>query len=316
MIHKDVLIVGGGPAGSACARRLRQHGLDVLILDKQHFPRLKPCAGWVTPKLFDVLEIEPEDYPLDLTTYTAFKISIKGMRFHIPTRQYAIRRWEFDPWMLQRSAADVETHQVSEIRYDAGRFIVDKRFTARVIVGAGGTHCPVRRTFISPAEPGNERGLIITKEEEFQYDIQDDRCHLWFFEHGLSGYAWYFPKTNGYLAVGIGGTAHGMKDQGITLNEHWERFVNQLAETGLVRDHAFQAQGYSYRLRQPEPQQLPENVFLIGDALGLATADMGEGIVPSIQSGIEAANAIISGGAYSLRSVPRYSIPSILRLRR
>ncbi len=52
MIQKDVLIVGGGPAGSACAQRLIRHGLDVLILDKAEFPRQKPCAGWVTPALF------------------------------------------------------------------------------------------------------------------------------------------------------------------------------------------------------------------------------------------------------------------------
>ena len=41
----DVLIVGGGPAGSACACRLRSSGLDVLILDRKTFPRDKPCAG-------------------------------------------------------------------------------------------------------------------------------------------------------------------------------------------------------------------------------------------------------------------------------
>ena len=45
----DALIVGGGPAGSSCARQLRRAGLDVLIMDKQEFPRDKVCAGWITP---------------------------------------------------------------------------------------------------------------------------------------------------------------------------------------------------------------------------------------------------------------------------
>jgi len=41
----EVLIAGGGPAGSACAWRLRQAGLDVVVMDKAAFPRDKGCAG-------------------------------------------------------------------------------------------------------------------------------------------------------------------------------------------------------------------------------------------------------------------------------
>jgi flavin-dependent dehydrogenase len=41
------------------------------------------------------------------------------------------------------------------------------------------------------------------------YPFSDERCHLWFFEDGLPGYAWYVPKADGYLNVGIGGSAHG-----------------------------------------------------------------------------------------------------------
>ncbi len=41
----DVLIVGGGPAGSSAAWKLKQAGADVLVLDKERFPRLKLCAG-------------------------------------------------------------------------------------------------------------------------------------------------------------------------------------------------------------------------------------------------------------------------------
>ena len=54
----DVLIVGGGPAGSTCARRLRTAGLDVLVLDQHGFPRPKPCAGWITPEVVLALEID------------------------------------------------------------------------------------------------------------------------------------------------------------------------------------------------------------------------------------------------------------------
>ena len=50
----DVLIVGGGPAGSSCAWRLVTAGLDVVVVDKANFPRDKVCAGWITPAVVRV----------------------------------------------------------------------------------------------------------------------------------------------------------------------------------------------------------------------------------------------------------------------
>ncbi len=316
MLRKDVLIVGGGPAGSACAWRLRQLGMDCLILDKATFPRQKPCAGWITPDLFRLLKITPQDYPHSLTHYEAFQISIKGVRFRLPTHQYAIRRIEFDNWLLQYAGVPCRTHPVERIIHKNSLFIVDGLYEAPFIVGAGGTHCPVRRSFFSQNEEEIGRGLIIAKEEEFPYASRDDRCHLWFFEDGLPGYAWYVPKNGGFINVGIGGSAAGLKANGQTLNRHWELLIRKLSDLGLVTDHPFQPQGYSYRLRHKKPESRQENAFLVGDSLGLATMDMGEGISPAIQSGLLAADSIARGVAYDVRAIPRFSFPSILRLRK
>ena len=54
----EVLIVGGGPAGSSCAKRLREHGVDCLLLDRHDFPRTKLCAGWITPEVISDLKLE------------------------------------------------------------------------------------------------------------------------------------------------------------------------------------------------------------------------------------------------------------------
>ena len=51
----DVVVVGGGPAGSSCARDLVEGGLSVAVLDRDEFPRLKLCAGWITPEALDDL---------------------------------------------------------------------------------------------------------------------------------------------------------------------------------------------------------------------------------------------------------------------
>jgi flavin-dependent dehydrogenase len=58
----DVVIVGGGPAGSACASRVCQAGPDVVVVDKAMFPRDKVCAGWITPQVLNDLEIDSDDY--------------------------------------------------------------------------------------------------------------------------------------------------------------------------------------------------------------------------------------------------------------
>jgi flavin-dependent dehydrogenase len=58
----DVLIIGGGPAGSTLAYSLKNSGLKIGLLDKQSFPRKKICAGWVTPEVMRVLNIDLLDY--------------------------------------------------------------------------------------------------------------------------------------------------------------------------------------------------------------------------------------------------------------
>ena len=63
----DVLIIGGGPAGSTLASCLLNASTDerplkVAILDKSDFPRQKVCAGWVTPEVMRVLNVDLEDY--------------------------------------------------------------------------------------------------------------------------------------------------------------------------------------------------------------------------------------------------------------
>ena len=62
MIRCDALVVGGGPAGSTCARALGRAGWNVVVADRARFPRDKVCAGWLTPEVFGLLELDPAEY--------------------------------------------------------------------------------------------------------------------------------------------------------------------------------------------------------------------------------------------------------------
>jgi len=312
MIQTEVLIVGGGPAGSACAWRLKQQGVDCLILDRQDFPRFKPCAGWITPELLHDLEMDPTEYPHSFTTFTSFDISVRGFKFRVPTHQYAIRRYEFDDWLLHRSGALLQTHRVKSTMQVKDGYDVDGMYFGKYLVGAGGTHCPVYRTLFQTSRPKESGSQVVAQEEEFPYDYTDSRCYLWFFENKLPGYAWYVPKVNGYVNIGLGGFARSLKANGDTLKNHWDYLVRKLDSMGLIQGHAFKPSGHSYYVRQRALEVRRENAFIVGDAAGLATLDLGEGIRPAVQSGLLAAEAILNNSDYSLASIPKYSWPSII----
>src|SRR6185312_16091608 len=143
---RDVVIVGGGPAGSTAAWKLKRAGADVLVLDKERFPRLKLCAGWITPEVVRDLALDIKAYPHRFLTFDKLHIHVKGL--HLPVRcvQHSISRVEFDAWLLERSGAPVVEHTVRSIREQDGTYIVDDAFRCRYLIGAGGTRCPVYRT--------------------------------------------------------------------------------------------------------------------------------------------------------------------------
>src|SRR5262245_43519149 len=122
----DVLIVGGGPAGSSCARRLSQAGLDVIVADRARFPRDKVCAGWITPQVLTSLELDSTDYSRTRTfqTITGFRVGLidgrteTAVHYKSPV-SFGILRREFDAYLLERSGARICVgQQVSRIVRD------------------------------------------------------------------------------------------------------------------------------------------------------------------------------------------------------
>ena len=316
VIRTDVLIVGGGPAGAACAWALRRYGVDCLILERELFPRVKLCAGWVVPEIFADLELSPESYPHPLTRLTSLALSVRGFRLRLRASQLAVRRVEFDDWLLKRAGAPVAVHQVRQVVRRDGGYVVDGDYFARVLVGAGGTQCPVARTFFADANPRARDSLIVTQEEEFAYphamEGPANACHLWFFEDGLPGYAWYVPKAGGFVNVGVGGKQVTLEARGDTIKRHWDALVAKLDRLGLVRGYAYRPKGHAYYLRGAVSQGRVGNAYVVGDAAGLATLDMGEGIAPAIRSGVLAAEAIAHGGDYDWSSIRCWSQPRLI----
>ena len=318
MRHVETIIVGGGPAGSACAWRLVGAGREVLVLDLAAFPRLKLCAGWVTQKALADLELSPDAYPhsllkLDIRSHLPFlPFALPGL----PTGgdNYSIRRTEFDAYLLRRSGAETVRHRVGTIRRQGDRYIIDEQFSCSHLVGAGGTTCPVQRQMF--AGNRDRRRLLATLEREFEYPGRADTCHLFFAYRGLQGYSWFVPKGNGMVNIGIGGKSKYFRRSGTSIHDHFARFLDDLVRRGLL-DAAtvgdLKATGHPYYLFSWDGEVKRDNCFLIGDAAGLATTDLGEGIGPAIESGLMAADEILGRGVYRKEALSIYSFSGLAR---
>lgn len=305
--HFDTIIVGGGPAGSSCAEKLVQAGARVLVLDREDFPRLKLCAGWITPEVVEDLNLDVTAYPHRFNTFENIVVHLFGLTFKLNNPQHSIRRTEFDAFLLQRSGAQVQKHTVKKIGKEGARYVLDGQYECDFLVGAGGTRCPVYKHLFREHNPRARELQAATFEHEFPYEWADERCHLWFFDGGLPGYSWYVPKADGYLNCGIGGMADTLKARGEDIKKHWQHFAGVLGKQKFVEGFDFAPKGYSYYLRGNVECVRIDNAFITGDAAGLATRDLCEGIGPAIRSGQRAARAITDGEFYSLEDLAGFS---------
>ncbi len=301
----DVLVVGGGPAGSTCARQLRHAGLDVLVMDKQAFPRDKVCAGWITPAVVAALGLDLDDYAQGrvLQPIRGFRIGTIGgaeatTRFSEPV-SYGIRRCEFDHYLLRGSGARLaQGEPMKSMVRDGNAWLDNGRIRTPLVVGAGGNFCPVSR--LLGAEDSGVQSIVVAQEAEFQLPereqkacgIEQDVAQLYFCPD-LKGYGWCVAKGD-YLNVGLG------REDSHRLSEHVEQFRAWLRQRGGIPDSLGKFNGHAYVL-YPESRrrQYGDAVILIGDAAGLAYARSGEGIRPAVESALMAAQIIReASGAY------------------
>lgn len=309
----EVLIIGAGPAGSACARQLGRAGLDVVMLERQRFPRDKVCGGWVTPAVLEEMEVAAPEYARDrvLQPIAGFRVGLIGATGkdieYDRTISYGIRRCEFDEYLARRCGARLmEGAALASLERAGDEWIVNDRLRARLLIGAGGHFCPVARRLGANAR---SEVAVAAQEIEFEMDAaQQAQCAVradvpeLFFCGDLRGYGWAFRKGN-FLNVGLG----RLSEQ--RLGSHVQSFVAYLRAAGRIGfDLLPRMKGHAYLLYGDRRREvLGDGVLLIGDAAGLAYSQSGEGIRPAIESGLLAAEtALEANGDYSREQLEPY----------
>jgi len=305
----DAIIVGGGPAGSTCAYNLVKSGVQALLLDRASFPRVKLCAGWVTAPIWDILELSPKEYPHGLWKFNRTQIHFRGRNYNLKAKGYFIRRYEFDDFLLKRSKVEsIKGHNVRHVSRDSeGYWVIDQQFRAKYLIGAGGSHCPVTRSVF----PQFEKTLAGTQEKEFEGNLEEiAACRAGedgepeiLLHDDMQGYSWNVPKSN-WLNIGAG--TKNANEVKAAWNESRAFFEGNESQGTIpissgptldkMKGHGFASFATKYLAFC-----YADNVFLVGDALGLAQPLTGEGIVPAALSGKLSATAIIEGAPETYR---------------
>ena len=179
---------------------------------------------------------------------------------------------------------------------DAIRVVSERGvFTAPIVIGAGGHHCPVAKAFgkVSEQRRGRDRpGERDAPAARAPRGAARAAAPVLYVEPDLKGYGWYFPKED-VLNVGIGVVA----GPGADLPRRREALIKSLHASGhLPADLPIEPfRGHAYVVRRRAPRRLAGDGFcLVGDAAGLARDLSGEGIGPAIRSGILAAEAVVA----------------------
>lgn len=313
----DVLVVGGGPAGSAAAIELARAGRSVTIVDKATFPRDKCCGDGLTTLALRELELLGVS-SLGISSFTkiggARLRSPAGRQFDVPlptTGTYAAvaRRIDLDATLLefaQRAGAQVRQGvAVTGAQHDADGIHIELeglgRVTPSFVIAADGMWSTVRREL--GLTPENYRGEWHAFRQYGQgaTGIAKDELIVWFERDLLPGYAWSFPLGNGEVNLGFG-MLRGEILAGKKMANIWRDLLD--------RPHIREALGEGFTLVDrhtawPIPARVGDmplsagSVMFTGDAAAATDVLTGEGIGQALLTGRLAAEAIIAGGTTS-----------------
>jgi menaquinone-9 beta-reductase len=306
----DIIIIGGGPSGLSTALHLQKLApplsLRILLLEKEHYPRPKLCAGGLTLDaeiLLERLALNLDEVPSVFAEDIHFDFESKGLTVRVPKRHAlrVIRREQFDNWLAKKAETrGLEIREGITVRKiipekDGVTIETDQEiFRAQVVVGADGSNGITRRRIFPKAPIYTARVLeVITPiRRDTTPPHEPGSAYFDFFPvpENIAGYVWDFPTQ----LKGAPMRCWGIYDTNILASEKRPQLKESLAKemSRLGFDlNQYEIKGHPIRWFSPENEMSVPRVLLVGDAVG-ADPVFGEGISIALGYGAIAAQEI------------------------
>jgi menaquinone-9 beta-reductase len=325
----DVVIVGAGPSGAACAYWLAEAGWDVVVVEKKEFPREKTCGDGLTPRAVRQLA------DMDLEGALAGSHRYSGLRAfgfgrsidmqwpehpNFPNYGYTITRHDLDGLVARHAeAAGATLLQGTEVTGPVldeaatptgplptliGVTVKEKgspstrTIKARYVVVADGSNSRIGRMLGTSRR--RELPLGMALRGYYRSDRHDDpfiESHLDIRDAEgdvVPGYGWIFPMGDGRVNVGVGLLSTDQRWKGLNTSHLMDAFVDFVPASWGIRPETSlgPATGGKLPMGLSVGPRAGGNVLITGDASGAINPFNGEGIAYGYETGRLAAAAL------------------------
>lgn len=324
----EVIVVGAGPAGSTAAKFLSEKGIKVLLIDKNKFPRDKPCGGGIPIRVINRFKYIEENGLIDSYScggYAYFSSSKHKVTLQRNKPIYAtILRKVFDydlvKLAIKSGAAFADGKRVKDVKIHKDKVAImlddGTEIESQIVIGADGIWSTIAKK-TGLGQHSKIVGMCLYNEYLMNSKLLDEyftEKRLGYMHHrvlGINGFGWVIPKKE-HLNIGIGEIRNLTKvsQEKTNLKEIYTRYINDLKKNKFIPlDFPIDKPKGAVVPAYPLDRTYSNRIILCGDAAGLANPSTGAGIEYAMISGKIAAGVIseaLEKGNTNARFLSRY----------
>lgn len=306
----DVVIVGAGPSGSTAAKNLAENGKKVLIIDKQKFPRDKPCGGAIPTRVMKQFPyVEEFIDSISYGSYThssSLKYTLKFVR-EKPFLATVIRK-DFDDGLVKLAvnagATFLNSKAVKDVTTQKDKVVLllddNEKIEAKIVLGCDGMRSIVAEK-TNLCKKMDDICISVVQEQPMstqqlqKYFTDKKIVHLFIKTQGIAGYGWIFPKKK-HINIGMGQfeSAVDSSKPRPNLKESYKKYIELLKEKKMLpKDFPIENVKGGTLPVFPLKKTYSDRVLICGDAAGFINSITGEGIYYAMASGEMAANVAL-----------------------